>query len=442
VDITAVSITAPASAYSAGNLAQTARETGSLLNDLRFTVERAQALDDSTANAITVNTPAPQAGFGTSQLDAISRADLEAQAKRSPAEINAWWEVLNPQQREQAILDHPDLIGAMDGIPVFDRDVANRSVLQRELIDVKQTLDSIDARLLYLQSMFDQGRITEVYPGVNDARTAMDTEMLRLGAQREDLPGKLRGLEAINSRLADPSKPDAYLVAVSTDGDGKAIVSAGNPDTADNVLTYVPGTGEDLSKARGGMERADTMAGDAAAVDPSKKTAAIYWYGYDAPDDILPDAGSSSYAEKGGPVLDQFQTGLRATHEGDVPSRNTVLGHSYGSTVIGHGAKDPSISADALVFVGSPGVDVNHASELTGVRPDQVYATRAAYDMIRVIPDWDIAHGNDPSDLDFGARVFASDPGDPDAEGATHSAYWTQDNIARHNIALIVTGKL
>jgi hypothetical protein len=36
VDTTAVSITALASTYSAGNLAHTARETGSLLNDLRF----------------------------------------------------------------------------------------------------------------------------------------------------------------------------------------------------------------------------------------------------------------------------------------------------------------------------------------------------------------------------------------------------------------------
>ncbi|MEU4422868.1 alpha/beta hydrolase [Actinoplanes sp. NPDC024001] len=442
VDTAAGTITAPASAYSAGNLAHTARETGALLNDLRAVVERARALDDSTANAIAVNTPSPQAGFGTGQLESVSRADLEAQAKRAPGLVNTWWDSLTPQQQEQAILEHPDLVGSIDGIPVTDRDVANRSVLERSTGEQQQLLASTEARIYYLQSMFDQGRIREVYPDASDPRTMMDHEMLRLETQRADAAGNIRGMEAISSRLADPGKPGAYLVGLSTDGDGKAIVAVGNPDTADNVVTYVPGTGEDLSKAGGGIARADIMAGDAAMEAPDKSTAAVYWMGYDAPDAILPDAGLDRYAEDGGPVLDRFQTGLRATHEGDVPSRNTVLGHSYGSTVIGYGAKDPSISADALVFVGSPGVDAEHASELRGVRPEQVYATRAAHDMIRIVPDLDVAHGNDPSDLDFGARVFASDPGDPDNEGATHSAYWNDNNIARKNIAMIVTGKL
>ncbi|WP_179277509.1 alpha/beta hydrolase [Actinoplanes regularis] len=442
VDTAAATITAPATAYSAGNLDHTARETGALLNDLRAVLESARALDDSTANAITVNAPSPKAGFGTTQLPALSRTDLEAQAKRSPAEVRAWWESLTPQQQEQAILDFPELVGWIDGIPITDRDVANRSVLQRDTDSLKQQAASVDARTQYLKSMYDQGRITEVYPDAFDAKTALDAELAQLGTQHDDLAGKLRGLEAISSRLADPNKPDAYLIGLSTAADGKAIVSVGNPDTSNNIVTYVPGTGEDLSKAAGGMSRAGIMASDAALQDPTRSTAAVYWYGYDAPNAILPDAGFSSYAEDGGPALDNFQTGLRATHEGDIPSRNTVLGHSYGSTVIGHAAMSPSISADALVFVGSPGVDVNQASDLTGVRPDQVYATRAEYDAIRKVPDWDIAHGNDPSDLDFGARVFASDPGNSNAEGDTHSAYWNDNNIARKNIALIVTGKL
>ncbi|MFI1989749.1 alpha/beta hydrolase [Actinoplanes sp. NPDC020271] len=442
VDTAAATITAPAAAYSAGNLDHTARETGALLNDLRGIVGKARSLDDSTANTITVNTPSTTTGFGTGQMQALSRADLEAQGKRSPAEIRAWWESLTPQQQEQAILEFPDLVGGMDGVPIADRDVANRSLLRRDTDVLRQDVASVDGRMNYLQGMYDQGRIDEVYPGVPDAKAAMDAEMSKLGSQRDELAGKLKGLAAISSRLADPAKPDAYLIGLSADGDGRAIVSVGNPDTADNILTYVPGTGEDLSKVGAGMARAGVMQGDAAHEDPTKSTAAVYWYGYDAPNDILPDAGYSSYAQDGGPILDRFQTGLRATHEGDIPSRNTVLGHSYGSTVIGHAATSSSISADAVVFVGSPGVDVDHATDLHGVRPDQVYATRAEYDAIRKVPDWDIAHGNDPSDLDFGARVFASDPGDPNAEGVTHSAYWNNDNIARKNIALIVTGKL
>ncbi|MEU8238739.1 alpha/beta hydrolase [Actinoplanes missouriensis] len=442
VDVASGTITAPVEAYSAGNLAHTAGETGALLNDLRSVLERAWALDDSTANAIAVNTPAPRTGFGTSQLDAVTRTRMEAQAKRVPGEIRRWWETLTPQQQEQAILDFPDLVGSTDGIPVADRDVANRAVLARGAEEMTQLAARTKTRIDHVRSMFEQGRIFEVYPDATDPRTAMDAELLRLQQQHADTTGKIRGLEAISARLADPGRSEAFLVALSAGGDGTAIVATGNPDTADNVVTYVPGTGEDLSKAGGGMDRADIMAGDAVLADPDHATAVVYWAGYDAPDNILPDAGMDRYADGGAPLLERFQTGLRATHEGDDPSRNTVLGHSYGSTVIGHAATGSPFNADALIFVGSPGVDVEHASELTGVREDQVYATRAAFDAIRRVPDWDLAHGNDPSDLDFGARVFASDPGNPDDEGATHSAYWNQENIARTNMALIITGKL
>ncbi|MFD8492808.1 alpha/beta hydrolase [Amycolatopsis sp. NPDC059657] len=50
-------------------------------------------------------------------------------------------------------------------------------------------------------------------------------------------------------------------------------------------------------------------------------------------------------------------------NQGD-PSHNTTVGHSYGTTVIGHAARDEHLAVDDIVFVASPGVGVNHASEL------------------------------------------------------------------------------
>ncbi|MEK8109345.1 alpha/beta hydrolase [Micromonospora sp. M12] len=41
-----------------------------------------------------------------------------------------------------------------------------------------------------------------------------------------------------------------------------------------------------------------------------------------------------------------------------------MLGHSYGSLVVGVAAREHGLAADALVFVGSPGVGVSHAAEL------------------------------------------------------------------------------
>ena len=62
------------------------------------------------------------------------------------------------------------------------------------------------------------------------------------------------------------------------------------------------------------------------------------WMGYDSPMNVFTDAPSTSYAHDGAPALDSFQAGLRASHV-DVaaagPSVNTVIGHSYGSTLVG-----------------------------------------------------------------------------------------------------------
>lgn len=442
VDLVTGETTAPPSADMAGGLDRSSRSTESVLQHLPTVVDHARAQDDATADRISVNVPSPGAGFGTGQLDGVSPAVLEAQSERSPAEIHAWWESLTPLQQEQVLREFPELVGRMDGIPVSDRDVANRSLLERERILFQQQLSTIEAREDFLWKILQQGRFPEVYPDAEDPRTALENELRKLASERDELPGKLRGIDAISTRLHDSSLPEAYLIGFSSHGDGRAIVSVGDPDTADNVLTYVPGTGEHLSTVSAGLERADIMAKDTAWAARGEKTSVVYWYGYDAPDKIFPDAGLDSYAEGGGPALDTFQSGLRATHDGVIPSHNTVLGHSYGSTVIGHAARSPDFDADAVVFVGSPGVDVNHASDLTGVRPDQIWATTAEHDIIRRVPNWDVVHGNDPSELDFGARAFASDPGNPDDEAATHSAYWNRENIARKNIALIATSQL
>ncbi|WP_433794997.1 alpha/beta hydrolase [Actinoplanes sp. CA-252034] len=440
VDTATLDITAPAGLYQGGMLDQTARAIGGLAGDLRSVVEQARALDDSTANTVTVNVPTAGTAFGLSRMDPITADDLRAQAGRTPEQVNGWWRVLTPEQQEQAIRDHPDLVGWLDGIPAGDRDLANRAILDRETAALTGRLGQVDARIAYLQSMLDQGRLYEVYPHEIDPRSAADRELLNLGAEREPLSGKVDGLTAIRDRLANP-QPPAFLLGLSTADDGRAIVSVNNPDTANNVLTYVPGTTADLAGSRGDIDRADKMAADAGHTDPAATTASIYWLGYDAPD-LIPNAASDSYAEKGATELSGFQSGLRATHEGDVPSRNTVLGHSYGSTVMGHSAMQSGFEADAAIFVGSPGVDVNHVSELPGLPSNEIYATRAEHDMIKWIPDLDAAHGNDPVRSDFGAWVFPSDPGDAVRQDLTHSAYWENGNIARKNIARIVTGGL
>lgn len=84
VDVAAGTITAPASAYMGGNLDQTGRETGELLNELRTVVERAQAQDESTASVINGNVPSIQYGFGAAPPDKIARAEELAKKIKDP----------------------------------------------------------------------------------------------------------------------------------------------------------------------------------------------------------------------------------------------------------------------------------------------------------------------------------------------------------------------
>ena len=216
-------------------------------------------------------------------------------------------------------------------------------------------------------------------------------EVCAPGKERLDrINAELNGLHAIENRLnaPDQGRHQAFLIGLDINGNGKAVVSSGNPDTAANVATYVPGTGSELAKISGDMDRSDRMV-NAAGRAGSPSTAVVTWIGYDAPPGIT-DAGSESYADNGKGGLSSFQDGLRATHQGELPSHNTVLGHSYGTTVVGHAARDGGLNADDLVFVASPGVGVNTANQLhlDGVDQAQigqhVHSTVAEHDMINV----------------------------------------------------------
>ncbi|WP_258347904.1 alpha/beta hydrolase family protein [Saccharopolyspora gregorii] len=140
--------------------------------------------------------------------------------------------------------------------------------------------------------------------------------------------------------------------------------------------------------------------------------------------------------------LARFQEGLRATHEGE-PSHNTVLGHSYGSTVAGYAARDHGMATDEIVFLGSPGVGVEHAREL-GVPPEHVWSGTSGDDVIdhatpsldpRDFFDGEDDHwfGMNPSDPHFGARSLETDP-----DGG-HTDYWDR-RTSLESMARVVAG--
>ncbi|MFF6908457.1 alpha/beta hydrolase [Streptomyces sp. NPDC012389] len=359
----------------------------------------------------------------------------------SPAERKAWWEELTDEQREEYLAVYPDLIGNLDGIPALVRDAANR--------------DNLQLLMGKLEGRGDEDSVT------------------KLAALREID----RQLQAVRG----PGEPPMYLLGIGDQGNGRAIVSYGNPDASRNVAAYVPGLNTSLDEefARGDLGRARDLA--IASNRHGDSTAAITWLGYDAPQS--PDGwgtfavAGGGKAEGGGRSFSGFMGGLEATNEYEDPHM-TAIGHSYGSRTVGAATQqDGGIpGVDDIVFVGSPGVGVDSADEL-GVGREHVFVGAASNDIVTKLPAKeqfaigaaemlfggpaaayvfgdladpggdDVWFGRDPASESFGARRFEVGDGPPLVGSGglsvdAHSGYFDPavDMASVENMALIATG--
>ncbi|MCY1137865.1 alpha/beta hydrolase [Actinoplanes sp. Pm04-4] len=340
-----------------------------------------------------------------------------------PAGVRRWWSALPVDERNWLLATEAPWLARLDGLPAADRDIANRLLL-------------------------------------DDRRTELDRAIAAASGRERGRLRKVRdGLAALSDRLADEDGPRAYLLSLDTGEEGRAVVALGDPDRASSVLTHVPGMTADLASFGGELARAERVAVRAAELDPRSPTSAILWLDYDAPD-FVDEAAGARRAEAATPALRHFQEGLRAAHEGS-PARQVVLGHSYGSLVVGRAAATDGFEADGVVFVGSPGVGVDSARDLR-VPAGEVWSTTSRSDVIQYAavapggfvrdmavasgvpvagpwlafgrPERDLWFGHNPSDPGFGGHVFASSP------GSGHIGYWEPGTPSLDTMAAITLG--
>ncbi|QKW27514.1 hypothetical protein HUT11_16365 [Streptomyces seoulensis] len=367
---------------------------------------------------------------------------------KSPADNKAWWDHLTQEQRDEYMTLYPAQVGALDGIPSVVRDTSNRMVLAQTMAWTQLELDQLPENPPQFIMKGDPPSSVvnpawQKWVPLHDRMTGMQAIQSRLdksGLHEKDGQG---GTQA--------GLPQAYLLGFSTEGDGRAIVATGNPDTADNTAVYVPGTGASLANAHGDIGRMSDLWRAANTASPGQTTSTITWIGYDAPDQI-PNAAARHYAYDGAPALNSFLDGLQTVQGGPDGSHTTIVGHSYGTTTVGAAAKMPGhVAADDMVVAGSPGMLVSDASQLD-VGSDHVWSEAARNDPVPLLGQEALGgrklgvstwHGipynageiiSIPSDESFGAHRM-------DVDTSGHSGYWDTGSVSLNNQAAVVVGK-
>jgi hypothetical protein len=326
-------------------------------------------------------------------------------AGSAPELVRQWWAALTPDEQARATATWPAGLGSLDGLPAAVRSAANELHLRRDLAALQ-----------------GRHRLTD------EQRRWLDNCL----AVRDQLA------VARASRGFDVAPRTAQLLVFEPTAfgyQGRAAISVGDVDTADNVAFLVPGLGSDL---RGAMARltgtAVRVATEARRLAPGATTATVAWMGYDAPG--LMDAASDGAAERGGDLLANDVLAVQASR--DVAAHLTVVGHSYGTTTAGLALRDHQTGTDDVVLVGSPGPGVERADELE-VPAGHVFVGANSRDAVSYLDRF----GKDPTHESFGAVRF-------EAEDVTrsswhldlgdHTKYFDAHSESLANIVHVVTG--
>ncbi|MFI0594276.1 alpha/beta hydrolase [Streptomyces griseus] len=371
----------------------------------------------------------------------------------SPKDNAAWWKGLSAEEQSAHLALNAAVVGALDGLPAETRDEANRKVFVEKRSEFELALKAVpEAPAKYTYANTARGPVrayTDEYVEWND----------KYSSRIKELEGYLKGMDQIQDRFDRTGLrglPEAYLLGYDPVGhsDGKIILANGNPDTADHTAVYVPGTKANIEKIAEGADlgdlgRSEILWAESGKMAPNKSFSTVTWLDYDAPDKVAGEATRGSYAEDAGPTLRSFMEGNRAAHEANSgnPGHTTLIGHSYGTTVVGIAAQSDMGSvgdfgptpriADDVIAVGSPGMQADHAADL-GIGAKHVWAMGGSWDDQVVRQGGRLFGLGDnltiPTDERFGGNIMKSDSGD-------HGGFWDPESISLRNQAAVISGK-
>ena len=262
--------------------------------------------------------------------------------------------------------------------------------------------------------------------------------MLRAMAAGAAHPGNA----ALSRLLSDHA--GRYL-RVDPRGDGLVVEVFGDLTHAKHVVVLVPGMSNDIGNYPTTLRRrALSLLAAMRREAGDEPVAVIAWLGYDTPG--LAAAMRSGVAHTAAKQLVLDVAAIRNTYPG---AHLSVVGHSYGSVVLGQAMK-AGLDAPTAVVVGSPGMDADARTEL-GSRNMTLWAAKAkAAISVHVVPvvgipligvrvgdlvAWAPVHGEDPAAGGFGARPF------PVGAIDGHGSYFKPGTTSLRSIARIAVSK-
>ncbi|MFF8775272.1 alpha/beta hydrolase [Kitasatospora sp. NPDC015120] len=322
---------------------------------------------------------------------------------KDPGKNAEWWKGLTPDQQETYLALDAARIGNLDGLPATVRDEANRLVLDQKL-DALQA--GTPASFGLDQAAYDKRKaaLAEIKKKLEDTADVKDEthQMFLLGID-----------------------PEAY------GGDGRAIVATGNPDKANHTAVFVPGTNTELPGVPGQIDHIRKLQSYAGRYAKEGESVAVISYlGYDTPESIS-KAANPMRGLDGADDMRRFSDGLRVAH-GEPRTHLSYVAHSYGSFAVGVADSEKGgLQADDIVTLGSPGMGVLTADQLT-VNPDHLWIGEATDDATRVVGGFSL--GPSPHIAGFGGHNIVIDT-------SGHGGYWDDESQSLKNQGKIIAGQ-
>lgn len=252
------------------------------------------------------------------------------------------------------------------------------------------------------------------------------------GAEAPPLP--VKDFSSTPLAYAEQTVAGRRVLAYDTGGDGRVVEVLGDLASADHVAVVVPGSGHNLANywtsTSGAAPRVDgvRLLAEMRRQAGEARVAVVVWLGYDTPEALDLVAARSDRAVAGADDL------VRLTRLLPPATTVTLIGHSYGSVVLGYAAR--AARADNLVLIASPGADVGSVADMH--TRAQVWAARGPRDPIGLVPSIRIGglgHGADPTSGAFGATTFAT------GEISGHDHYFQPGSESLANLARIALGR-